>query len=201
MSKDIINFSDKMNFVSSGKKLNIVINTPEENNSLEESNNNIDYDKGFSTGWSECESKMSNEIKTLQSQLNDITNTIPNNLKKYFDEIENQVKYEVADIAIKLSEIILKKELTLKEHIQPLIDDILAPLTTLDNVKLYLNPGVVNNIKTNQEPSVPNNIQIISEPNLMYGEARLECDQGVIDATLTERLQTAKEAINEKLIS
>ncbi len=199
MSKDITVFSDTMNFISINNKMNVVVNNAEKEDvkNLVKSDN-IDYDKGFSAGWSECEQKMLEDIKALQAQLEDVTNSIPNNLKKYFDELESQVKHEVANFAIKISEIILKRELTLKDDIQPLIDDILAPLTTLENVKLYLNPEVITNIKENQEPVIPNSIEIVFDANLMYGEARLECEQGIIDATLPERLKTAKEVLEEK---
>jgi flagellar biosynthesis/type III secretory pathway protein FliH len=159
------------------------------------------YEAGRRDGMAEREKQLAPQIESLKNQINLISSEIPAAISAYFAELEAQAKEEIMDLSLKLAEIILREKIKEEEVLRPLIQDALSPLTDLSGVKIQLSPSIAARVKASggAAEGIPPGVEISANPKLSDGEVVVESSQGLIDGTLSGRLETLRGAFAEAL--
>lgn len=203
MSDDIgkkVKFSGTLSFVSANPNSNIIVsengdNVPEIDHAADEAaEENRKLQAAFQEGYDSCMQEMMPQVDKIKDQLMQITQKLPVSISEYFKDLESQAKKETVELAFSIARTILGREIENKDILNTLLDEALMPLMNIRGIKIYLNPGVAEDAKEAAHLAIPAGAQILPDSRLKAGEAMIESSQGLIDATLTGRLQTLKEA-------
>lgn len=210
-------FSRKLKIISTNTKGTVLVNnSPGETDMGEFSPENFQAEQeqktAYQDGWNACEQQMQGrftemeqqhaaQIEQLQQQIQEVNQQLPVALGQYFQELEGQMKQEICDLSFQISEIILREEIKNKDIIGNIIQEAIAPLVTLRDVKVHLNPQIVDNINNGANYGIPGGVEIIPDQSVGVGEAMVESSQGFIDGTIEGRLATLKENLDKALKS
>ena len=105
---------------------------------------------------------------------------------------------QLADLALVVAQKVLAHEITDGRHrIEPLVREVLRHLPTRRDVTVHLNP--LDLAAWPQGPDaapMPTNLRLVPDAGLKRGECLAETAEGVVSATVAERLGAAANAIH-----
>lgn len=196
-SNNKFRFSDRISFVTEHAD-NVFINDAPlitEEAKHQEIDNKAAVDAAYRKGMADCAKAKDAELNALRAQFDQLARELPESLNGYFSELENQLKHEVINIAFRIAENIIQREIDQKVNYAKIINDILAGTLRSANISIRLNPMIVNMINSGELPL--NNATAVPDPGLSPGEAIVEGGNGIIDGTFAARLQSLKEAFQK----
>lgn len=194
---NVLRFSSKMKIVSGNGVVSNVIVTDEASPgkdiaaAAKDDELKSKLDAAYQQGWKSCETQMTAKVQALTQQLDAAAKQIPQSLAKYFETLEKDMRSEVGELAFSIAAMVLGHEVENASSLNSLVQEMLAPILDLHNVKLYLNPAIAS---MSGGPEVPSGVKVLPDSRLKPGEALLECSQGIVDGTLEGRLNTLKDA-------
>ena len=157
----------------------------------------IEADEAYKKGAEEANLEANKKIETIENELAEFINNIPNALNSYLEDIEEQVKNEVCEFSLNIAEGIIRSKFNDRDELK---ENILATLTNIVNtkgVKLYLNPKAVEILQNSEDIQISNNIEVLSDDSLELGDVKLETNMGIIDSTLKRRLADLAEQFSK----
>lgn len=144
--------------------------------------------------------EMTAEIDALRLQAQAVARDIPQSISEYFTELEMQMREEICKLSFSIAETLVMRELESKDIVRELIHNALTPLMSLENVKIRLNPGIVNMMSSEEvNPTVPQGVDVSPDPKLGPGDVIVETPNGLIDGTLAGRMELIKDEIHKAL--
>lgn len=156
-----------------------------------------EYKDGYQDGFRDRDQKAAAELAALRQKLDAAANVLPAALSAYFQELEGQALGEVVDVAFEVARIILQRELsTDPDATARVIHQALGPVVGHDHIRVKLSPEFLKLVAAGSAEALPSNIQTMADPALGFGEAMVECPQGIIDATLGTRLTSLRQAVD-----
>jgi len=190
------------------------VNAGDKNNkfTLKEIVDKEKHDKAYKEGWdvrheqAEQEKNELNQqigvleqkIEELNEILESVSKEIPNALSTYLQELEDQIKAEICDVSFKIAEVLLNREITIDSNVTGVINDSLSKITKFKDVKIFLSHEDFMHLRKTRDEELSPEIEIVSEPSLEKGDVKIECEQEIIDARLSTRMQTLSDLIREK---
>ncbi len=200
-----VQFSNKMKFVSASNNVT-VSSSPVEMPTAQVADNDaaekeaIKLQQEYQRGWDECQQKLNAQIAALENEKKDLLSTLISSLNNYFEELEKQIKQEISDLSFEISKVILMRDINDKDIVGNIIEDMLGPVMNSSNVKIHLNSTVVQYLQDNNLFRLPSGAEFVVDNSLLFGEAFIDSSQGIIDATLSGRLDTLQESLNNALL-
>ncbi len=129
--------------------------------------------------------------------------TLDARIGQFMREAETQIREQLIAMALRISEIILKRELPDRDMVRTVILETLEPVSDLQGVKVRLNPDDADALLKAQDASdtaerLPRHLEIVADRDLAPGDALIESRNGYFDARLRERLTLLEERLRER---
>ena len=156
-----------------------------------------EYKDGYQDGFRDRDQKAASELGALRQKLDDAANALPAQLAAYFQALEGQALGEIVEVAFEIAKIILARELsTDPDATARVVRQALGSVVGHEHIRVKLSPEYLKLVAAGTAEALPSSIQTLSDPTLGFGEAMVECPQGIIDATLPTRLASLRQAID-----
>ena len=157
------------------------------------------YQQGYTNAQAECAEKHAAEIAALQAQMAIFSKQLPQHVSDYLRELERQICAEVFELGTALAEYIVPLEAPRKLEIREVVEAALNPLLSLDDVTLHVCPEQAQLLAEDSNSGMPASVKIVPDPSLGPGDVFAETPNGRIDATLSGRLNTLKDALGRSV--
>ncbi len=202
MSNNKFRFSDRITFVTENGS-NVFINdmpVESEENIQQEKDIKAELEQAYQEGWKACEIQKDKEISQILEQMNEIGQQLPGAVSQSLADIASQVKKEIIDLAFRVSQEIICREIDNPETMQAIINRILDNVVKSGDYQLRLNPAIAKLVSRGTLKS-KDSVDIVPDPNLQPGDVQLASPDGLIDGTLRERIRTLRSEVDKAFAS
>lgn len=144
------------------------------------------YEEARKAGHAEGVKQGLQEIKQKANKLQAVINF----LQQPLDDIDEQVEYQLTELAMLLAKHLLKKESSVDhQHIQNLLHESLQylPLKSRD-IRVRLNPADIKLLKLGEVNPDQQTWQCVADASVRAGGCIIESDQSVVDASVEKRI-------------
>ena len=149
----------------------------------------------YKQGFDDCQRKMAGEVANLNLQVDEARRRVPEALNSYLADLEIQMRGEIIELAFKAAEAIVGSEVERRDITMESIHAALSPLLSTSGIKIHVSPSfLAKGIAT-----PPAGASFVADPKLKSGEIMVDSQQGMIDGTISSRLDTLKEEILKTL--
>jgi len=140
------------------------------------------YEEGFAKGLKAGESKILQQVKSLES--------IIQALASPFDEFDERVENEIASLAIQISKQLVRRELKVDSgQVVGVVKEAIAALpSSAQHIRLFLHPEDLELVKSALSLDDSARWELVEDPVITRGGCRVATDVSTIDATIENRL-------------
>lgn len=148
------------------------------------------YEAGFQIGWQEAYRQQQERISAFQRDLQALITRIESAMSLWYQKAE----YGLATLARELSEKIIHEELQLNpEKIRTIVREALRTASSGLSARIRVNPYDLPALNANPEDILSasagiRQLEIVGDETLSRGSTIIECDNGIIDATVQAKL-------------
>lgn len=155
------------------------------------------FREGYGQGYRDAKEECRSQIGTLEAQASEIAE-LPESLNRYLGELEQQLTQQITNCTIAAAEIILRDKTKRKSLIKSTLKEALAPLAKTEDVYIAVSPEDLSLLKQLDVIGL-DNTRMVADPGLKPGDTVVHTKHGLLDATISGRLQTLAERLDRQL--
>jgi flagellar biosynthesis/type III secretory pathway protein FliH len=119
----------------------------------------------------------------------------------FMSDFENKAVSQLVELAIRISEAIIRGQLPNREMTAEVIKKVLSPIMDLHGVRLKVSPADAAMLAKNIEKdlaAVLNQVELVEDRDLKVGDVVVESRNGYFNATLDQRIKLLEGEIMER---
>lgn len=191
-------FTDRMTLVTEPNH-NVVVNNMPLSQDTEKSRQldlEAEREKAYHQGWADCEKETTQKLNALTAKMQQERTALPEALNAYLEELENQFRGEVVDLAFQIAECLLERGFEQRDEYERVLLRVMETVSPVSSLKLSVTPELAGAIAKGEIRLRPG-VEIVGDPALKSGEVRVSSSHGIIDGTFQARLTCLREELEK----
>lgn len=161
--------------------------------------NSLNYQAGYDQGYQDATAEMQAQFANLNQHLEGFCHNLQQVHEQYLADLEHTAAEEVAALAMKLVETLLKHPSNQGDLLKSAVQEVLALNLRDKDLTLHANPNDCTFFNSG-EINLPPNFTVHPDPKVAPGELQLHSSRGLIDASLDGRLETLSDYLNKQIL-
>jgi len=146
----------------------------------------------------DSQKKLIEKIGTLKQSQQSKCQRCEEEINRILKDLESEIKQQLISMSIRIAEMILGRELPDAASLQHVIEDVLAPISDLQGVRVRMTPESIELLGNPELSTVSHRkIEFVADIGLKPGDVIVESRNGIFDGRLRSRLDHLAEVLSQ----